>query len=146
MLTGDGCFSDDRDDPLYNTSAWEACSPAVPFVVTASQYHADYEADSVVANLRYKGKLLKVIGTIRLVDKNARGEYYASLYADKEDFAAVDAVLSPDMTKEAASYHPGQHVELICVAGVPMGKIGLPGLCVRSSTTPPPQRAVIRQL
>jgi hypothetical protein len=105
-----------------------ASGSGVPMIVSAPQYHADYEANPIAADNRYKGRTLTVFGTVRLVGRDIQGRAYESLHADTMDFAAVDAILAPGMLDEAATYRPGQKIQLVRVGGERIGEIGLPAL------------------
>jgi len=74
--------------------------------------------------MHYKGRSLAIFGTVRLVSRDIEGHAYVSLHADRNNFADVDAILRPGMTGEAATYRPGQQVQLICIGGVWINEAG----------------------
>jgi hypothetical protein len=82
----------------------------------------------VLRSRRNKGRTLTVFGTVRLVGRDSKGRAYVSLHADTTNFADVDAILAPGMLNEAATYRPGQQIQLVCLGGERMGEIGLPAL------------------
>lgn len=101
---------------------------AIPMMISAAQYHADYNANPLAADMRYKGRSLAIFGTVRLVGRDTEGHAYVSLHADRNNFADVDAILIPEMPGEAATYRPGQQVQLICIGGVRINEAGSIGL------------------
>lgn len=105
-----------------------APASGIPMMVSASQYHADYNANPIAADSRYKGRTLMAFGVVRLVGRSSEGWAYVSLHADLVNFADVMAILAPEMTGEAATYRPGQQIQLICIGGVRIGTANIPAL------------------
>jgi hypothetical protein len=88
-----------------------------PLSITAEQYHADYEKNTVAADQKYKDRVLNVTGVVRLVGQFFDKRYYVSFHADSNNFADVEAILQPKMLDIAATYQAEQQLKLICIGG-----------------------------
>lgn len=89
----------------------EARVPAVS--VTASKLFSDYDSNEVSADMKYKGKLLSVSGTVQSIDKDAFDHIVIHLRSSNE-FMPVLAYLDSSHEALAASLSKGQKVSWTC--------------------------------
>lgn len=97
-----------------------AAAPPAPAVeVSATQLFQDYDANEVAADQKYKGKRLKVTGSVAGINKNAFDNIYVEI-ATPNEFSSVHAQGIPEAT--AAALQKGQAIEVSCNgAGLMMG-------------------------
>jgi hypothetical protein len=117
-------------DPESGTAAGDAVAgteePAAPVApaaadveVGADELFADYEANEVAADQKYKGKRLKVAGTVEGINKNAFDSIYVEI-ATSNEFSSIHANGIPEQT--AASLQKGQQLTVVCEgAGLMVG-------------------------
>lgn len=80
--------------------------------VSASQLYADYEANGVAADQQYKGKILKVTGTVNNIDKDIMDQIYVTLKGDNV-IGDVQCFFSDNYVNEAAQLQKGQKITII---------------------------------
>ncbi|MEO6776140.1 MAG: hypothetical protein ABI467_24505 [Kofleriaceae bacterium] len=89
----------------------DAAQPVEAFEVTAKQLFADYQANEVRADDRYKGKLLRVSGRVAKIAKDITGDPYVGL-ATANEFEIVQAVF--DDNSGLAALVKGMPLALRC--------------------------------
>lgn len=84
-----------------------------PMEVTAATLFADYKANEVAADNKYKGRALKVSGTIGSISKDVMDEPYITLIAENE-FETVQASFSKSALPSLSKLHKGDGVTVTC--------------------------------
>lgn len=92
--------------------------------VTAGYLLNRYQANEVAADATYRGRRLRVTGTVHSIDKDFLDNAILQLETSDE-FAPVRATLHPSHTSRAAALSRGAHVRLYCegkgmILGSPM--------------------------
>lgn len=139
-----GCTPDSDNKPGTNpiaATALAAVAPKLdaapaeppPVEVTARQLYADYKANEIAADNKYRRKLLRVSGQITRIAKDVLDKPIVSL-ATKNEFDPV--VASFDNEEGLASLNRGQRIAVLC--GDVSMTMGSPLLkpCVLDVTTP----------
>lgn len=112
--------------------------------VDAVKLHADYKANEVAADMRYKDKSLIVTGSLLSINKDITDDPYLALDSGNE-FESVHASFDKDALNQLATLERGQVIVLHCVGrgliiGSPMLKCVTPvevgGAGVASATRP----------
>ena len=80
---------------------------------TAKEYEERYDANEIAADEVYKDKKLLVKGTISTIERDFTGDGYLTLRGTNP-FIGVRAELRDSSFSEAASFHRGQPITLIC--------------------------------
>jgi len=88
-------------------SEQEATQPAIQ--VSATQLYADYEANEIAADQKYKGKVLVVSGTIGDIAKDIADDIYVTLKGD-DVIGDVQCFFSEAHTSTAAQLQKGQKI------------------------------------
>lgn len=107
-------------------------SAGVDMMVSADVYAADYEANEIAADNKYKGKTILITGKIDSINKGITGKGYLALRA-KGAPLGMQAHLSSDGTEGAASLSKGTLVYLVCETGPKIGPISTTRNCRRFS-------------
>jgi uncharacterized protein (DUF1330 family) len=79
--------------------------------ISAKQLYADYEANGVAADQKYKGRILEVNGTIDTIDKDIMDTIFVTLKGD-EYIGYVQCMFSKEYAGRAASLRKGQTVTI----------------------------------
>jgi len=87
----------------------EIASEAPAMTVSASQLYADYEANGVAADEKYKGKVLLVTGKVNSIDRDIMETIYVTLQGD-EYFGDVQCFFAEDHVSTASQLSKGQTV------------------------------------
>jgi hypothetical protein len=85
-------------------------APAV--TVSASQLYADYEANGVAADGKYKGKVLLVTGKVNTIDRDIMDKIYITLKGD-EYFGDIQCFFAESQVGTASQLSKGQTITLI---------------------------------
>jgi|TARA_B110000879_G_C11018244_1_gene449854 hypothetical protein len=96
--------------------------------VSAKKLYADYDANGVSADMKYKGKVLSVTGKINNIDKDFMDEIYVSLKGD-EYFGDIQCYFAESHIQEAANLSKGQTITVKGVCDGQMMNVLLKG-CV----------------
>lgn len=80
---------------------------APDFRISARKLYAEYDANGVAADLKYKGKILAVTGTVENIDKDILDEIYVTLEGD-EFIGSIQCYFANSHTGEAAGLRKGQ--------------------------------------
>jgi|TARA_B110000858_G_scaffold160290_1_gene184290 hypothetical protein len=96
--------------------------------VSAKKLYADYDANGVSADMKYKGKVLSVTGKINNIDKDFMDEIYVSLKGD-EYFGDIQCYFAESHIQEAANLSKGQTITVKGVCDGQMMNVILKG-CV----------------
>lgn len=107
-------------------------SAGVDIMVSADVYAADYEANEIAADNKYKGKTILITGKIDSINKGITGKGYLALRA-KGAPLGMQAHLSSEGTEGAASLSKGTLVYLVCKAGPKIGPVSTATNCQRFS-------------
>ena len=62
-----------------STSTSKPSSPTQTIKITASELYAEYNANPIAADLKYKNNLLEISGYIYMISEDRAGEYYVLL-------------------------------------------------------------------
>lgn len=105
--------------------AWKWKRP-IDMEVKASTLMADYDANEVSADEKYKGQTLGVTGTIQEIGKDAFGNVFISL-GSRGAFNSVHSFLSDEAARTAGQLVKGKAITLVCtgmgmVVGSPIVK------------------------
>lgn len=103
-------------------------SAGVDMMVSADVYAADYEANEIAADNKYKGKTILITGKVDSINKGITGKGYLALRA-KGAPLGMQAHLSSDGTEGAASLSKSSLVYLVCETGPKIGPISTTRNC-----------------
>ena len=84
--------------------------------VSASVLFADYHANEVSADAKYKGKTLAVTGTVSSIDKDFMDDVVVH-FATSSPFMGIMAKLDVSQKGMAAGLTKGQQIRLVCEGG-----------------------------
>lgn len=115
-----------NEEKVINESA-----PAIE--VSAKQLAADYSANEVSADQRYKDKVLQVSGTVESINKDITDDIYIVLTGADDEFGmdGVHCSFSKGHTNEAAALSKGQKIIIKGIgAGMIMGSAQLSGCTI----------------
>lgn len=101
-----------------------AASNAPVVDVTARKLYADYDANEVSADDKYKGKILRVSGTIMTIGKDVMDAPYVELGVG-DDVLGVQCMF--DDTGALGSLRKGQKLTVRCKGDGKMGNVILRG-------------------
>lgn len=95
----------------------ERVSEPQPFVaidVRAIDLDAAYDANEVAADMKYKGRVLRVTGKVASIGKNFMDEVVVNL-GTRNQFQSVTAGVDASAIDRAATLRKGQLITLVCV-------------------------------
>ena len=98
-------------EPAAPLDARAADAAIAPVEVTAQRLFADYDANEVAADDKYRGKVLRITGIVDRIAKTITDDAYIALRTSNE-FEPVDATLAD--AKDAASLKRGEKVVVRC--------------------------------
>jgi hypothetical protein len=94
--------------------------------MTARRLAAEYSANEVAADNKYKGKRVAVTGVVTQISKDIADEIFIVLSTGDNPFEGVQAYLGKGTATEAAKLSKGQKVGLVCsVDGMMVGHVVL---------------------
>ncbi len=99
---------------LPQTTTAAAPQQTQPIQITAEHLYAEYHANEVAADLRYKGHWLAVTGAIADIKKDVFGEPVVSLRVDGDPFHTVNAYFGKDKIEQIAKLQKGSTVAITC--------------------------------
>jgi uncharacterized protein (DUF1330 family) len=79
--------------------------------ISARQLYADYEANEVAADQKYKGAILEVLGTVDTIGKDITNTIFVALKGDQY-FGVVECMFSDEYAGAAARLKKGQTVTI----------------------------------
>jgi hypothetical protein len=89
--------------------------PKPDFIVSAPDLCREYVANSIAADLKYKGKTLEVSGTIKDINKDILNTIYVVLSSDDpESITDAQLYFSDAHEREAAALNKGNYFSAIC--------------------------------
>jgi hypothetical protein len=89
--------------------------PKPDFNVSAPDLCREYEANSIAADLKYKGKLLEVSGTIKDINKDILNSIFVVLDSQNpESITDAQLYFSDAHEKEAARLNKGEYFGAVC--------------------------------
>ena len=92
------------------TTEIEIASETPEIEVSAKQLYADYEANGVAADEKYKGKVLRVTGRVNSIDRDIMDEIYVTLQGD--DWGDVQCFFAESHVDEAVQLSKGQTITI----------------------------------
>lgn len=95
------------DDEKTTETSIAAETPAIE--VSARQLYADYEANGVAADEKYKGKVLRVTGKVNTIDRDIMDKIYVTLKGDKY-LGDIQCFFAEDHVKTASQLSKGQTI------------------------------------
>ena len=102
-------------------------SSAPAFSISAAELFADYEANELAADQRYKDKVFTVTGTVEDIGEDITGTPYLTLKASP--LFSVQCMFSNSYRSQLARVSKGSSVSLTCKGKGKMGNVLLGG-CV----------------
>ncbi len=87
----------------------DVSTQSASYSISAQQLYAEYKANEVAADQRYKGKILEVYGEIDSIGKDITDTIYITLKGDKY-FGSVQCLFSKDHEHQVANLSKGQFV------------------------------------
>lgn len=91
------------------TTETEIATETPALSVSAGQLYADYEANGVAADEKYKGKVLRVTGKVNSIDRDILETIYVTLQGD-EYFGDVQCFFAEDHVRTASQLSKGQTI------------------------------------
>ncbi len=95
------------EDEKTTEKAIAAEKPA--FSVSSKKLYADYDANGVAADEKYKDKVIRVTGKVTTIDRDIMDKIYVTLKGD-EYFGDVQCFFAEDHTKTASKLSKGQRI------------------------------------
>jgi hypothetical protein len=96
------------------TGADQAPSASVPPLdIDARKLAAAYEENEVAADDKYKGRSLRVAGTVQAISKDFMGDVYVQL-ASQNEFMPTNAYVEKSQRAAAAGLKKGQRITVLC--------------------------------
>ena len=95
------------DDETATETEISTQEPAI--TVSARQLYADYEANGVAADGKYKDKVLQVTGVVNTIDRDIMDKIYVTLKGDQY-FGDIQCYFAESHTQEAANLSKGQTI------------------------------------
>jgi len=87
----------------------EVSTQSPSYTISAQKLYADYEANEVAADKKYKGKILVVIGEIDDIGKDITDTIYITLKGNKY-FGSIQCFFSKDNEDEIVNLSKGNYV------------------------------------
>lgn len=115
-------LKDDVDLAPVDLTPPEPAPKPVAINITAPQLLEEYQANEVLADNRYKGKLLRVKGTVSKIGKDILNHSYVALQGKEFGIFTVQCMFGDEYLEQLASLRPGQI--LINIEGTCDGKFG----------------------
>lgn len=97
--------------------------------VTAREIAAAYEANTVAADLQFKGKKFKVTGTVGDINTDILGRPYLTLRGGVNEFMEPQFAFEKNAATELAKLKKGQKVTLACTGKGDVAKIPMSDSC-----------------
>lgn len=102
--------------------------------ISALQLYAEYKANEVLADTKYKGQWLYVSGVVSEIGKDFADDPYVNLLGENE-YMTVRAMFTKSAIQQLAELHKGDQISVMCRG---KGKVvGDPILDCTSNNTPP---------
>lgn len=95
------------DDETATETEISTQEPA--FTVSARQLYADYEANGVAADGKYKGKVLQVTGVVNTIDRDIMDKIYVTLKGDQY-FGDIQCFFAESHVGTASQLSKGQTI------------------------------------
>ncbi|SEC86757.1 tRNA_anti-like [Burkholderia sp. WP9] len=99
---------------LPQTANAAAPQQTQPIQITAQQLYAEYHANEVAADLKYKGRWLAVTGAVVEIKNDVFGQPVVSLQVDGDPFHTVNAYFGKDKIEQIAKLQKGSTVAITC--------------------------------
>lgn len=116
-VLGYACSDHDSSVARQNDAAPAPPAVAAPrtpeLSIDAQSLWAEYDANEVAADSRYKGKTIVVSGTVQAIDKDFLDNAIVRLVTSNQ-FETVDATMAKAAAGSAAQLSKGQSVQLVC--------------------------------
>lgn len=100
-------------EPQQNKEVAEAAGPKVDVVATPEELMREYEANTVSADQKYKGKTIEVTGVVSEISTGIDGKPYISMNTSST-FSSPVFNFSKDYLNQMAKLRKGQEVTVIC--------------------------------
>lgn len=99
-----------------NSPTSDSVTPPKPdFIISAPDLCREYVANSIAADLKYKGKTLEVSGTIKDINKDILNTIYVILSSeDSESITDAQLYFSDAHEQAAAALNKGNYFSAIC--------------------------------
>lgn len=102
-----GCAAPEQQRPPFQATTRRS----------ADALFAEYEANEVQADNAYKGKWLKVDGTVDDIGKDIVDTPYVTLHVNASGLGGVQAMFTRNKDESMiGGFHKGQYVEFVCRA------------------------------
>jgi len=93
------------------TTSTTSGSSSAPSSITARKLYQEYDENAVAADLKFKGKTIKVTGTVENIDTDIMDDIYVSLEGDGY-FGTVQCYISDSSINRAAALSKGSTVTI----------------------------------
>lgn len=103
-----------KNDGLVAAEQPKTAPPPPPIELTSGKLFADYSANEVAADLKYKGKRLAVKGIVKSIDKDFMDNPVVVLAAPNQ-FAGIRANFGKEAVSQLAQLKKGTTVTLTCI-------------------------------
>lgn len=101
-------------DKEKKKKAKEVASASTDVRISAPQLAAEYKANEVAADGKYKGKIIEVSGVVDSVGKDVLDQPYVSLSGGRGNFMGVQCYFGKHNLSELSGLKKGQSVTLKC--------------------------------
>jgi hypothetical protein len=91
----------------------QRAQPTIEYHLTASELYAEYKANVLRADSRYKGKFVEVTGVIESIGKEILGRPYITLKIDDSGWGSVQCVFPKSEIDSLIQFSPGQSVKVV---------------------------------
>jgi len=86
--------------------------PENVITITSSQLFAEYEANDIAADKKYKGKILEVSGTVENISRDILDNIYVTLETGQFEIFSIQCFFADRFEDQAAELRPGQYLTI----------------------------------
>jgi hypothetical protein len=101
----------------------EAVIGAPAFSITAEDLHAEYDANEVAADAKFKNKILLVTGAVDEIGKDILDQPYITLGRGEMSVFGVQAIFPESDSRDLAKLSKGERVAVKCVCAGKLGNV-----------------------
>ena len=106
-----------------SSSSSSSSSASIAGYVTAPEIFAEYEANEIAADSKYKGKYWSISGTVDSIGKDIIDNMYVTLVVGEFVFGNVQAFFDDSEVGVLVSIQKGANVEIVCKVDGKLGNV-----------------------
>ena len=106
-----------------SSSSSSSSSASIAGYVTAPEIFAEYEANEIAADSKYKGKYWSISGTVDSIGKDILDNMFVTLVVGEFVFGGVQAFFDDSEAGVLGSIQKGANVEIVCKVDGKLGNV-----------------------